>query len=70
MKLIDLERKQCACEWDMGWFCSKCEKLVHWKTKAYILGKQKLCVTCAEQAVAISQNQAKNVMEDKTFEKE
>ncbi len=51
MELQNLEQRQCACEWDMGWFCDKCDKLVHWKTKAYILNNEKLCQECAEKAL-------------------
>lgn len=51
MKVEELERRKCATEWDMGWFCDECERLVHWKKKAYILGKKKLCRACAEKKV-------------------
>lgn len=36
-----------ATEWDMGWFCDKCEKLKHWKSKGYKLGKKIYCYDCA-----------------------
>lgn len=29
------EKVKCCCEWDMAWFCSKCEKMMHWKTKGW-----------------------------------
>ena len=32
MDIENLERRKCATEWDMGWFCCKCECLKHWKT--------------------------------------
>lgn len=52
MKIEDLERKKMATEWDMGWFCDDCEKLVHWKTEAYIIGKKCLCQNCAEKKLS------------------
>jgi hypothetical protein len=29
------EKKKCAHERDMAWFCAKCEKMMHWKTKGW-----------------------------------
>lgn len=28
-------RQQIASEWDMAWFCDKCEKMMSWKTKGW-----------------------------------
>lgn len=49
MELEDLEKRKVATEWDMGWFCDDCDKLNHWKTKAYIIGNKKLCENCARK---------------------
>lgn len=49
MELKDIERRQVAAEWDMGWFCDNCECLRSWKTKAYIIGNKKLCENCARE---------------------
>lgn len=27
---------QIASEWDMAWFCDKCEKMMSWKTKGWV----------------------------------
>ena len=45
------ERKQVASEWDMGWFCYKCEKLSSWKTKAYVstTSGHYYCAECANR---------------------
>lgn len=45
---MNVEKVRCATEQDMGWFCTKCETLVHWKVRAYhIIGsKQYLCEKC------------------------
>ena len=51
MNINDLPREKRATEWDMGWFCDKCYKLVHWKTKSYKHNGQHLCRECAEKAV-------------------
>ena len=48
MDINEVPRKKMATEWDMGWFCDKCEKLVHWKTKSYEVNGQHLCRECAE----------------------
>lgn len=29
-------KQQIADEWDMAWFCDNCEKMMYWKTKAWI----------------------------------
>ena len=29
------KKVKCCCEWDMAWFCSKCEKMMYWKTKGW-----------------------------------
>jgi hypothetical protein len=47
MGLKDIERKKVAQEWDMGWFCDKCDTLVSWKTKAYMIDNRKYCRDCA-----------------------
>ena len=49
MSINEVPRKKMATEWDMGWFCDKCEKLVHWKTKSYEVNGQHLCRECAER---------------------
>lgn len=51
MDIEDLERRKCATEWDMGWFCDKCDKLVHWKTKSYVVNGENFCQECARKAV-------------------
>lgn len=49
MNVNDLPRKKVATEWDSGWFCDKCEKLIHWKKKAYIINNRTYCRECAEE---------------------
>jgi len=51
MTLQDVERKRVATQWDGGWFCDKCGHMEHWKTKAYMFGKQCLCRRCAEEKI-------------------
>ena len=51
MDINKVPRKKMATEWDMGWFCDRCEKLVHWKTKSYEVNGQHLCRECAERAL-------------------
>lgn len=46
---MGIERKQVATEWDMGWFCDKCDSLNHWKTKAYIVNDKHYCEKCAKE---------------------
>lgn len=29
------KKVKCCCEWDMAWFCSKCEKMMYWKIKGW-----------------------------------
>ena len=29
-------KKNVCAEWDMAWFCDKCEKMIHWKKKGWI----------------------------------
>lgn len=29
-------KQQIADEWDMAWFCDKCEKMMSWKTKGWV----------------------------------
>lgn len=43
------EKRRVATEWDMGWFCCKCECLKHWKTEAYILHGRYYCKECYEK---------------------
>lgn len=52
MNINDLERCKAATEYDGCWICRKCDKITHYKTKAYYLpGKsQALCRACAEKA--------------------
>ena len=42
------EIKQVAEEWDMAWFCDKCDDMKSWKAKAYCKGNRKYCKKCAE----------------------
>lgn len=49
MELQNIKREQWATEWDGGWFCYKCDCLVHWKTKAYMINGKPLCKKCAEK---------------------
>ena len=51
MNINDIPRKRVATEWDGGWFCDKCDALVHWKTKSYIINNKHLCRKCAEKAL-------------------
>jgi hypothetical protein len=30
------EKVKVAVEWDMAWFCDKCEKMESWRTKGWI----------------------------------
>ena len=45
------EIKKVATEWDGAWFCDKCQKMLHWKEKAYVDqdNGDKLCKECAEK---------------------
>ena len=27
---------QIASEWDMAWFCDRCERMIPWKTKGWV----------------------------------
>lgn len=49
MNVNDLPRERVATEWDGGWFCDKCERLIHWKKKAYIINNRSYCRECAEE---------------------
>ena len=49
MTIDDCPRKKWASEWDGGWFCYKCERLMHWKTKAYVICGHGYCRMCAEK---------------------
>lgn len=51
MTIEMVERRQVALEWDMGWFCYECDRLNHWKTKAYIINNKPLCRVCAEKVL-------------------
>ena len=44
-----IERKQVATQWDMGWFCVKCDKLHHWKELAYMVNHRPYCEECAKK---------------------
>ena len=54
-------REYAATEWDGGWFCSKCEFLNHWKTKAYfpIGSHQPLCRECMLKIIEKEQEKIK-----------
>ena len=56
MNINEVPRKKMATEWDMGWFCDKCERLVHWKTKSYEVNGEHLCRECAERALKAPQD--------------
>lgn len=49
MTVDNIERKRWATEWDMGWFCTKCDKLIHWKKKAYVINNKPYCRECSEK---------------------
>ena len=49
MTLNDIPREQVATEWDMGWFCWKCESLVSWRTKAFMINNKAHCCECAKK---------------------
>ena len=51
MNINDIPRKKIATEWDSGWFCDKCDALVHWKTKSYVVNNKHLCRKCAEKTL-------------------
>lgn len=44
-----VERRRVATEWDMGWFCSSCECLKHWKETAYIVCGRYYCEKCYKE---------------------
>ena len=48
MTLNEIPREQVATEWDMGWFCWKCENLISWKTKAFMINNKPYCCECAK----------------------
>lgn len=41
-------RRKCATEWDGGWFCDNCKRLVHWKKKSYVIENKNCCEECAK----------------------
>ena len=45
----DYERRTVASEWDHGWFYYDCDKLEHWKEKAFIVDGKPHCRCCAEK---------------------
>lgn len=49
MTIDNCPREKWASEWDGGWFCYKCERLAHWKTKAYVICGHGYCRMCAEK---------------------
>lgn len=51
MTLNEIPREQVSTEWDMGWFCWKCESLVHWRTKAFMINDKAYCCECAKNYV-------------------
>ena len=51
MTLNEIPREQVATEWDMGWFCWKCENLISWKTKAFMINNKPYCCECAKKYV-------------------
>ena len=47
-------RKTVCAEWDMAWFCDRCEKMMYWRTKAWynpLLPRKYLCFACKEYYV-------------------
>lgn len=49
MRIEDFNREKVATEWDGGWFCYKCDKLSHWKTKAFVYNNHPYCQECAQR---------------------
>ena len=49
MRIEDFDRKYVATEWDGGWFCYECDKLNHWKSKAFVYNDHKYCRECAQR---------------------
>lgn len=51
MNLDNVPKQQGAVEWDMGWFCDRCDTLRHWGEEAYILNNRKYCEDCAKRII-------------------
>lgn len=49
MRIEDFERKKVATEWDMGWFCYKCDGLHSWRSKAFVYNGKPYCQECAQK---------------------
>ena len=49
MRIEDFECKKVATEWDMGWFCYKCDGLHSWKSKAFVYNGKPYCQECAQK---------------------
>lgn len=41
-------RHQVATEWDMAWFCDKCDRMIYWKTKGWTNSQYPYRVYCDE----------------------
>lgn len=49
-KMVIIDRRKVATEWDGGWFCDRCYNLQHWKKKANINQKnEKICDKCLDK---------------------
>jgi hypothetical protein len=46
--MIMWTKEQIAVEWDMAWFCDKCEKMIPWKTKGWVNPLYPHCAYCDE----------------------
>jgi hypothetical protein len=44
---IKMWTKERVCvEWDMCWFCDRCEKMIYWKTKGWTNPLKPFCRYC------------------------
>lgn len=48
-RIEDFDRKYVATEGNMGWFCDKCDKFSHWRTKAFVHNNHSYCRECAQR---------------------
>lgn len=49
MRIEDFDRNYVATEWDGEWFCYECDKLNHWRSKAFVYNDHKYCRECAQR---------------------
>ena len=47
MRIEEFDCKYVATEWDGGWFCHECDKLNHWRSKAFVYNGKHYCRECA-----------------------